>query len=313
VAKPVTQITIGIDAAKDQLVASIWHNDTTSSICIDNEQRAIATWLRRFDGSVRIAIEPTSNYHLPVVEQAIALGFDVYLIDPRQLVHYREAVNVRNKTDPDDAYLLARYLTHEAAQLRPFQPQRPQARRLWALIKRRAVVVNCVKQLNQSFQNIAISTRALLTQFKLLLKRIDREIKQLIGVLGWNDHYQRCLSIPGIGPLNAAALTTLYHRGTFASVDAFIAFIGFDVQVRESGRFIGKRRLSKRGDPELRRLLYCAAKPARAFDHFALYHQRQLDKGLSKTAANVILARKLARIAFALISKQQSFDTAKYA
>jgi transposase len=71
--------------------------------------------------------------------------------------------------------------------------------------------------------------------------------------------------------------------------------------------FKGKRKLTKRGEPELRRLLYCAAQPARCHKPFEDYYQSQIDKGLPKIAAKVILARKLARIAFALMAKQQSF------
>ena len=103
------------------------------------------------------------------------------------------------------------------------------------------------------------------------------------------------------------ALTVTYHRGAFSSVDAFISFIGFDVRIRESGRFKGKRKLTKRGEAELRRLLYCAAKPARSYHVFDQFHGKQIHKGLPKIAANVVLARKLARIAFSLIRNEQTF------
>ncbi|HEX6997254.1 MAG TPA: IS110 family transposase, partial [Gammaproteobacteria bacterium] len=56
------------------------------------------------------------------------------------------------------------------------------------------------------------------------------------------------------------------------------------------------------------RLLFCATQGACRHAPFAAYLQRQLDKGLSKTAARVVLGRKLARIAFALITQQQSFN-----
>ena len=88
----------------------------------------------------------------------------------------------------------------------------------------------------------------------------------------------------------------------------FVAYIGLDVRIRESGRYVGKRKLTKRGESEIRRLLYCASIPARCHARFEQYHQRQLDKGLSKIAANIVLARKLARIAFTLMQNQEMFD-----
>ena len=301
----VSKITLGIDVSKDELVIADW--DTEQLTRLANQRRQIRSWLKALYGPVRLAIEPTSHYHLAIVEEAQALGFEVYLINPRQLRHYREAVNVRNKTDPEDAWLLARYLAHEASQLRLYQPQSRQAQRLWTLLKRRAVIVASRKQLHLSLQRLPISSQALFRQFDLLLKRIDQYLKRLIRELGWWPDYQRCLSVPGIGPINAAALLCAFHRGSFASSDAFVAFIGLDIRRRESGQYKGKRKLTKRGPAELRRLLYCAAQPARSYYPFEQYLQKQLDKGLSKIAAKVTLARKLARIVFTLLNNQQSF------
>ena len=304
-AKRVAKITLGIDVAKDE--CRVCHWESAEPLTLPNQAGSIRAWLQSLQGPVQIALEPTSHYHLVWVDAALALGHAVYLINPRQLAHYREAVNVRNKTDPQDAWLLARYLIHEGHLLRAYQPPCRQAQQLWALLKRRAVVVAARKQLQQSFSEISLPAQALFTQFQHLLVRIDRRISRLVQALGWSNDYQRCVSIPGIGPLNAAALVAAYHRGAFANSDGFIAFIGMDVRLRESGRYKGKRKLTKRGEAEVRRLLYCAAQPARGCQPFEDYYQRQLDKGLSKIAAKVILARKLARIAFSLLNNQQMF------
>ena len=144
-------------------------------------------------------------------------------------------------------------------------------------------------------------------QIDVVLKRIDRRMQTLLRDLGWWADYLRCKSIPGVGPLNAVALVATYHRAAFSNVDKFIAFIGFDIRLRESGQFKGKSKLTKRGESELRRLLYCAAAPSRSYLPFKQFHQRQLDKGMPKIAANVVLARKIARIAFALIRRQENF------
>ena len=301
----VSKITLGIDVSKDELVIFNW--DTEERTTLENQPADIKAWLKSLYGPVRIAVEPTSSYHLELVEQAHTLGFEIYLINPRQLVHYRKAVGERNKTDQADAWLLARYLDRECASLRPFKPQCAKAQRLWALIKRRGVAVSARQKIQQSFRGTKISTKALLTEIQKLIDRIDRHIQCLIRQLAWQTDYQRCLSIPGIGPVNAAALTAVFHRGVFAGSDAYVAFIGLDVRLRESGKFKGKRKLTKCGEAEIRRLLFCAAQAARSYPPFDNYLQQQLEKGLSKIAAKVILARKLARIAFSLMANQQSF------
>jgi transposase len=305
VAKLISKITLGVDVSKVKLDICNW--ETQELVSLSNESAEIRSWLKGLHGPVRIAIESTSDYHLALVDEAQALGYEVYLVNGYQLSHYRESLNVRNKTDPKDAWLLARYLTHEGSQLRLQPPRCRKAQELWNLVKRRAKVVEVRKEMQQSMANVSVSTKAFFTSLKQLLQYFDKRIKALIQELGWWDDYQRCQSIPGIGPLNAAALITAYHRGAFASANAFVAFIGFDVRLRESGKYKGKRKLTKRGEAELRRLLYCAAKPAQSYAPFDQYLKKQLDKGLPKIAAKVCLARKLARIAFSLIEKQQSF------
>jgi transposase len=304
-ANTVKKITLGIDVAKDKL--DIYNWETEELTTLENERSSIKTWLRNFHGPVQIAIEPTSHYHLLMVEEVHALSYDVYLINPRQIVHYRHAVNVRNKTDALDAWLLARYLEREVNQLRPFEPQDPRAQRLWQLILRRSTTVKSRQQLRQSFTGIGVSIKGVLTQYQQLLGRIDRQIMTLITELGWWIDYKYCLSIPGIGPGNAAALVAAYHRGSFAGSDAFVSYLGLDVRIRESGYYKGKRKLTKRGEPELRRLLFCASHPARECQRFAEYYQRKLVQGLSKIAARVALSRKLARIAFTLMRNEEMF------
>ncbi len=305
-AKLVTPITLGIDVAKDTLAVYHWQEQRFETLA--NEREAIEAYLHTLTGPVRLALEPTSHYHFAVVEVALALALEIYLVNPRQLAHYRHAVDLRHKTDPQDAWLLARYLAHEARELRPYRPRDQRAQLLWCLIIRRAAVVRSQQRVRQSMNGIPFSVRGLMTQFREVLLRLERQILRLIRELGWMDDYRRCRSIPGIGPVNAAALVSTYHRGAFSSSDAYIAYLGLDVRLRESGRYRGKRRLTKQGEPELRRLLYCASGPARVHHRFADYFQRLVDTGRSRTAARVALSRKLARIAFALMTREESFE-----
>ncbi|MDT8321327.1 MAG: hypothetical protein RQ826_12450, partial [Xanthomonadales bacterium] len=69
-AKPTEKITLGIDVAKDQVVIHHWQRD--ESITLNNQSDRIRDWFRTLCGPVRLAVEPTSHYHLAVVETALA-------------------------------------------------------------------------------------------------------------------------------------------------------------------------------------------------------------------------------------------------
>ena len=271
-----TEITLGVDVSKDELVICDW--DSKEIIHLVNDSTKIQVWLKSLVGPVRIAIEPTSSYHLKFVEQAHALGMAIYIVNPRQVKHYREVVNERNKTDPADALLLARFLDRESSSLRPFTPQCAKAEQLWSLLKRRAATVKARTMLNQSFAEIRFSTRAVLTEIERVLKRIDLRMLALVRELGWWDDYRRCRTIPGVGPLNAMALVSAFNRGAFAGADAFVSFIGLDIRVRESGKYKGQSKISKRGESEIRRLLYCATQGAQSYLPFDNYYQARKDQ-----------------------------------
>ncbi len=83
-----------------------------------------------------------------------------------------------------------------------------------------------------------------------------------------------------------------YYRGQFRNDGAFIAFMGMDVRVRKSSQFRGRRKLTKKGEPELRRLLFNAAMRGRQHSHAEPYYMALQERGLSSTAAFVALGRK---------------------
>ena len=111
-----------------------------------------------------------------------------------------------------------------------------------------------------------------------------------------------------VGPTTSLALVAAFYRHNFRSADAFVAFLGLDVRVRDSGRFRGRRKLTKKGDPEIRRLLYNAAMAGCRDPHWSSYYQSLRDRGISGTAALMILARKMVRVCYALLQQQVSFD-----
>ena len=110
-----------------------------------------------------------------------------------------------------------------------------------------------------------------------------------------------------MGPLVASLLCALFKRFAFRHADALIAYLGLDPRPDESGQHRGRRRLSKRGHPEWRRLLIAAAMSAARTKVWRDYVNLQRAKALPATAVHVILARKMLRTAFAMFKNGQDF------
>jgi transposase len=301
----VTQ-NVGVDVSKRWLDIS----DAKGVSRIDNTATAIRGYLRSLPGPVRFAIEPTGNYHLSFTEVALSARYRVYLVNPYRLSKYREAIGVRAKTDECDAQLLARYLAAEHERLAPYTLPPKTVRALWRLLRARGRVTEAKTLIGLSLGEVTElgpSRQALIRKFDHTLAVIDRKLQRQIDLAGYGEAYRHCLSIPGIGPLNAAGLVAMYHRGWFANADAFVAYLGLDVRVRESGNYKGQRKLTKQGDREMRRLLFNAARSAAQMPCWRSDYERMRARGLSTTAAYIALSRKLARLAFTLLRNRTDY------
>lgn len=298
------------DVSKRELVIAVYPGEAGVKR-IANQAAAISSWLDTLPAGSVIAMEATGTYHRRLADLAHARGFVVYVVNPRDVYYYARGMGARGKTDPSDAKLLARYVAHERAHLHPYVPPTAWCERLVTLLERRAVLVRTRQALTQSLAELPALAREKRNLFKAvaaLLKGIDREL----AALTCSDPptaklVTRLKTISGVGPLVASLLCALFKRFAFRHADALIAYLGLDPRPDESGQHRGRRRLSKRGHPEWRRLLIAAAMSAARTKAWSDYVNHQRAKALPATAVHVILARKMLRTAFALFKNGQDF------
>lgn len=307
-AKPIESVMVGIDVSKAELVVA--RSDSREVENIGNTGGAIRRWLSTLPGGSKIALEATGTYHRALTTLAHQAGFELYLLDGYRLNRYRDGVGNRAKTDPADARLILRYLTKELSDLKPWVPPHEAFYRIQSLMRRRASLVHARVALTQSLADVPELKNACKRLSKSIMdieRLIERYLKEAMNEVGWWPDAKRCMAIEGIGDLTSVALANTFHRGEFKNSDAFVAYLGMDVRVRDSGKQVDRRKLTKKGDPELRRLLFNAAMSARRTKAWAGVYETYLSQGLKTTQAFVKLARKLARIAFALMKNQSIY------
>ena len=211
--------------------------------------------------------------------------------------------------------MIARYAVHEQARLRCWVPPARAADRLSQLLERRHTVMGARQTLAQSLAMPMLKAprESLLANFERILRRLDILIRhELARLPGMAALYERLKGIVGIGPVVAAQLVAVFSTLNFAKADSFIAYTGLDPRPDDSGDRRGRRRLSKRGPPLLRCLLYNAGMAAANSRLLKPVYKQLRARGLQTTEAIVILARKIARIAFALYKSGHCFDAQKH-
>jgi transposase len=301
---------IGVDVSKDTLVSCV--HESGARRTITNQRGAIEAWLKTLPAGSAIGMEATSTYHELLADLAQRAGLLVYVLNPKDVHRYAKGVGVRAKTDRVDAALIARYIEREHSQLHPYCPPSPEQRQLQRLLNRRAKLSHTRSSVQQSLRDLPemkTPLRQLLERFDALVALIDARIKVLINACPQRQAANaRLRSIKGVGPVVAPALLNPLERFSFASADSFVAYTGYDLRADDSGPRKGRRRLSKHGPSELRRLLYNAAMAAVTSPAWKPIYQHYLASGLSRTAALVIIARKIARTAWSVYTHNTTFD-----
>jgi transposase len=311
-----TPLHIGVDVAKATLVIAC-HEHPGEPFTLSNERPAIQRWLRTVPPGSRVGVEATGRYHEPLADLAEAAGLTVFVLNPKDTRHYAQALGRRAKTDRVDAVLIARLVAKEHLHLHPYRPPSRATRQVEMLLKRQArltVLKGAAAMTLTDCPGLAAERRALLRSFETTLARIDRELKTLMqDGAGMTEVWKRLQRIVGVGPQLGMSLTTALERVPFRNADAFVAFTGLDPRAHDSGQKLGRRRLSKRGPAELRRLLFTAAMSASRTRAWRPFYERDRAKGLSGTAALVILARRIARTAWSIHHHRTEFNPERLA
>ena len=208
--------------------------------------------------------------------------------------------------------MIARFVDREHAKLHAWIPPTPEQRQLNRLLKRRAKLSSTKAALAQSLEGLtgfSAELKILRESIQRVIVRIDAKIKALIEASTERQQaYTRLLTIPSIGSVVGSGVLVHLERLPFPDADAFVAFTGLDPRPDDSGHHHGRRRLSKRGPSELRRLLYLAAMAARRIKVWKPLYEHYLAQGLPTTAALVILARRIARTAWSIYTHKSTFD-----
>ena len=164
--------------------------------------------------------------------------------------------------------------------------------------------------------NLSGAVRLLLAQLKLDLDQLSVRIDEADAVIQKTAHEneacRRLVAIPGIGPVTATALiAAIGNGGAFHKGREFAAWMGMVPREHSTG---GQQKLlgiSKRGNSYLRRLFVQGAR--------AVMQQRtkqssglsawlaQLTSRTHRNVAAVALANKLARIAWAVLAKNEHY------
>jgi transposase len=310
---------LGIDTSKDKLVVALRDGQSRRLLWereVPNSTEGVNRLLALTPKETPWVIEPTGRHSLLAVQMAQACGRTVLMAPPRKAKFFLGSIQDRAKTDPIDGKGLSLFglcvpLTTYPVKSEPIDT-------LDQLLKARKGLALARSSLTQQQRDLpsAVAQEALAPAISALtsqIKAIDKEIGSRTEQTEGFNCAKQIRKVHGIGKVTAAAVTSRLVARRFTHPDQFVAYVGLDVAVRDSGRHHGQRRLTKQGDAELRRLLYlCAQASVRTKDSpFRAQYERELAKGLPTTAALCAVARKMARLCWSLHKHGTTYDPSR--
>lgn len=306
---------IGIDVAKRELTACRWdagEPEPRWERSYRNSPEGVRALLGAAPADQPWVLEPTGRYADLAVRLAQAEGREVRRAHTFAAKLFLRSLTPRAKTDRVDARGLAQYGLAVSLPLYTLKPEPLEW--LWELLQVRCALGKALAALRQQLQALPLARPLLEPLVEFLnesLQALERTLEEAGREL---PLFVRLRAIPGVGTLTAAALTVRLLQLDFPSYDAFVAYVGLDLQVCESGTRKGVRRLSRRGDAQLRWLLFLAARANLRVkqDHgFRQLYTRKREEGWCSTGAVCIVARKLAKVAWSLAHTGQHYDPAR--
>jgi transposase len=331
----VLKVNLGIDAAKDSCECNL--SKLTSELIV----RVIAakTFLNTGSGleelvkwmikncppecsKVHVVIEASGVYHEYFALGLQQAGYCVSVILPNKAKKYMESLGLKSKNDSIDAKGLSRMgceqNLEEWTPLSPFYYELRTYTRLHEDIQqKRTDTTNQLHALNHSATQMKAAIRVL----ERLVKSFDKELKtakkliddHLASNADVKERMDKVCGIKGVGTLSAATVVAeLNGFDLIKNIPQLVSVTGYDVVEDQSGKRVGKTKISKKGNTHVRRILHMPALNMKTYQvgTMGALFERTFNKHGIKMKSYVALQRKLLILIYTIYTKNEAFDNA---
>lgn len=304
------EVFVGIDISKSRLDVASSRGEAFS---VGNDEAGHAQLCERFKGAPPklIVMEATGGLERDLALQLAAAGYEIRVINPRQVRRFAQATGVLAKTDRLDARVLVRFA--QALKPEPRAVADEDVQRLQALIGRRRQIL---EMLTMEKNRLRVAHPGVRKDLKETIRWLESRLVSTNGDIGgalrecgvWREKVELLETIPGIARITSVNLiATLPELGRLnrREISALAGVAPFN---DDSGRHQGKRRIYG-GRAAARTALYMAALVgSRHNPVLKAFYQRLRAAGKPAKVALTACMRKLLIIVNTMIREHRPWN-----
>lgn len=331
-AEQLIKYAVGIDVSKDKFDVCFCEIAINQQVKIKASRqfsnnlkgfKEFEIWLQKQQKlklSLVLAMEATGIYYEKLAFFLYKKAFSISVILPNKAKKYMQALGLKSKNDKMDAKGLARMTAEQKLDL--WQPMGDYFYKLRQLTRHHEQLQaskTIFRNQLQALENSAFEIKEVIKHQNKLIDLIDKQLKEnLITIqkhINSNSEVlqkvENICKIKGIGMLSVATvLGETNGFELFKNIKQLVSFTGYDIVENQSGKHVGKSKISKKGNSHIRRILHMPAFSVITYNQkpFIDLFNRVYQKTAIKMKGYVAVQKKLLIYIYTLWRKNEAFQ-----
>ena len=324
--------SVGFDCSKDDFQACVSLIDDAQHVKI-KASRKFTNTKKGFEDAVYwvnknckeklpivVVMEATGNYYENLALYFHQENYTVNVVLPNKAKKYMESRGIKTKNDPVDAKGLSQMGAEQL--LREWEPYSKDIYKLRLMTRQHERLVAYKTQLKNQLHSLAYGmykNELVAEQMDEMLLVVDRQIDELKHEIEkfiakdekLKGKIEKILPIKGVATLTLATL--IAETNGFKLIENFrqlTSYSGYDVIENQSGKRMGKTRISKKGNSHIRRAMFFPAINVVTFKEtqFVNLYERVYERTKIKMKGYVAVQRKLLCLIYTLWKKDDTYN-----
>jgi|SRR5690554_2564503 len=325
-------LVVGVDISKDDFHVCIKEKIIDSNVKIkgtrsfSNNSKGfieLMEWVSKRtlpNSSVLYIMEATGTYFENLAYYLHEKGCLVSVVLANKIMHYAKSLNLKTKTDKVDAAMIAGIgIERDFPKWKPmsknFKELRDLCREMLSLKKERSRAKCQLHAMEYSHEKTVSVLKIKKNQIEFYensIKEIEFEIKRIVDAdSDLKARIDKIATVKGLGLITIViVLCETNGFELFNNIRQVVSYSGLDIQMKESGNFKGKTRISKKGNVRIRQCLFMPALTATMHNEKikSLYERINERNPDIKKKGVVAGMRKLLILIFVLWKKNEEYD-----